>query len=75
MFCRRRDGRWAMSSLHGNFLSLKNSHTLLGYPTTETQKAMVRTNREILTGGKKYANSKGKKHLVEEVVFDKGSRE
>jgi ribosomal RNA-processing protein 17 len=36
---------------------------------------MARTNREILTGGKKYANNKAKKHLVEEVVFDKGSRE
>ncbi|CEP23622.1 unnamed protein product [Cyberlindnera jadinii] len=36
---------------------------------------MARTNREILTGGKKYTNNKAKKHLVEEVVFDKGSRE
>jgi ribosomal RNA-processing protein 17 len=36
---------------------------------------MARTNREILTGGKKYSQNKGKKHAVAEVVFDKESRE
>lgn len=34
-----------------------------------------RQNREILTGGKKYVKQKARKHGVEEVVFDKGSRE
>lgn len=34
-----------------------------------------RSNREILTGGKKYAAKQGKKFRVEEVVFDKSSRE
>jgi len=34
-----------------------------------------RQNREILTGGKKYAQKKARKHGVEEVVFDKSSRE
>ncbi|KAH3674354.1 hypothetical protein WICMUC_003380 [Wickerhamomyces mucosus] len=33
-----------------------------------------RTNRDILTGGKKYTQNKAKQHLVEEVVFDKDSR-
>lgn len=37
--------------------------------------AMARSNREILTGGKKYTQNKGKKHLVEEVVFNKDDRE
>ncbi|EGW35191.1 uncharacterized protein SPAPADRAFT_58387, partial [Spathaspora passalidarum NRRL Y-27907] len=35
---------------------------------------MVQRNREILTGGKKYAQKAAKKHLVDEVVFDKESR-
>ncbi|CAH2354424.1 ribosomal RNA-processing protein 17 [[Candida] railenensis] len=35
---------------------------------------MARTNREILTGGKKYATKQAKKHRVEEVVFDKDAR-
>lgn len=35
---------------------------------------MVRSNREILTGGKKYAQKQAKKHRVEEVVFDKDAR-
>ncbi|RLV92672.1 Ribosomal RNA-processing protein 17 [Spathaspora sp. JA1] len=35
---------------------------------------MVKPNREILTGGRKYAQKQAKKHLVEEVVFDKESR-
>ncbi|KAG2732621.1 hypothetical protein G9P44_005038 [Scheffersomyces stipitis] len=35
---------------------------------------VVRKNREILTGGKKYAQKAAKKHRVEEVVFDKDSR-
>lgn len=35
---------------------------------------MVRTNREILTGGKKYADKAKKAHRVEEVVFDRDSR-
>ncbi|KAK6456766.1 nucleolar protein 12-domain-containing protein [Scheffersomyces xylosifermentans] len=34
-----------------------------------------RKNRDILTGGKKYAQKQAKKHRVEEVVFDKESRE
>lgn len=34
-----------------------------------------RTNREILTGGKKYIQQKSKKHGVEEVTFDKDSRQ
>lgn len=33
-----------------------------------------RRNREILTGGKKYAQKAAKKHRVAEVVFDKESR-
>lgn len=37
--------------------------------------APVRTNREILTGGKKYAQKQAKKFGVEEVVFDKDSRQ
>lgn len=36
---------------------------------------MARNNREILTGGQKYIQKKGKKNGVAEVVFDKGSRE
>ncbi|CAI5756729.1 unnamed protein product [Candida verbasci] len=32
------------------------------------------SNREILTGGKRYITNKAKKHLVDEVVFDKDSR-
>ncbi|CAK7896421.1 ribosomal RNA-processing protein 17 [[Candida] anglica] len=35
---------------------------------------MARTNREILTGGKKYATKQAKKHRVDEVVFDKDAR-
>ena len=35
---------------------------------------MVRTNRQILSGGKRYADKKAKKHRVEEVVFDKDAR-
>ncbi|EMG45602.1 hypothetical protein G210_4207 [Candida maltosa Xu316] len=35
---------------------------------------VVKKNRDILTGGKKYIQQKAKKHLVEEVVFDKESR-
>lgn len=35
---------------------------------------MVKRNREILTGGKKYAQQAKRKHAVEEVVFDKESR-
>jgi ribosomal RNA-processing protein 17 len=35
---------------------------------------MARTNREILTGGKKYAQKQAKKHRVDEVVFDKDAR-
>lgn len=34
-----------------------------------------RTNREILTGGKKYTQKQSKKHGVDEVVFDKDSRQ
>lgn len=34
----------------------------------------VRSNREILTGGKKYAQKQAKKFGVDEVVFDKDSR-
>lgn len=34
-----------------------------------------RTNREILTGGKKYAQKQAKKYGVDEVVFDKDSRQ
>lgn len=34
-----------------------------------------RANRDILTGGKRYAQKKAKKHGVEEVTFDKTSRE
>lgn len=34
-----------------------------------------RSNREILTGGKKYIQRQNKKHGVDEVTFDKGSRE
>ncbi len=34
-----------------------------------------RQNREILTGGKKFAQRNAKKHVVEEVVFDKDSRQ
>lgn len=36
--------------------------------------AGVRSNRDILTGGKRYAQKAAKKHRVEEVVFDKESR-
>lgn len=36
---------------------------------------MVRTNREILTGGKKYIQRQQKKFGVDEVVFDKDSRQ
>lgn len=36
--------------------------------------AVVKKNRDILTGGKKYIQQKAKKHLVEEVTFDKESR-
>lgn len=36
---------------------------------------MARNNREILTGGKKYIQKKIRKNGVEEVVFDKGSRQ
>ncbi|ODV77527.1 uncharacterized protein CANTADRAFT_27305 [Suhomyces tanzawaensis NRRL Y-17324] len=36
--------------------------------------AGIRKNREILTGGKRYAQKAAKKHRVEEVVFDKESR-
>ncbi|ODV96789.1 hypothetical protein PACTADRAFT_48603 [Pachysolen tannophilus NRRL Y-2460] len=36
---------------------------------------MGKQNREILTGGKKYAQKQQKKHRVDEVVFDKESRE
>lgn len=36
--------------------------------------AGFKKNREILTGGKKYIQQKQKKHLVDEVVFDKESR-
>ncbi|KAI5951400.1 hypothetical protein KGF54_004474 [Candida jiufengensis] len=36
---------------------------------------MVRHNREILTGGKNYAQKQSKKHAVNEVVFDKESRQ
>ena len=35
--------------------------------------AGFKKNREILTGGKKYIQQKQKKHLVDEVVFDKES--
>lgn len=35
---------------------------------------MVRTNREILTGGKKYKDKAQLKHRVEEVVFDRDLR-
>ncbi|KAH3661938.1 hypothetical protein OGAPHI_006117 [Ogataea philodendri] len=35
---------------------------------------MARPNREILTGGKKYAQKKKQTNRVEEVVFDKDSR-
>ncbi|KAG7799894.1 hypothetical protein KL929_000810 [Ogataea haglerorum] len=35
---------------------------------------MARPNREILTGGKKYAKKRKKANRVEEVVFDKDSR-
>lgn len=35
---------------------------------------VVKRNRELLTGGKKYAQQAKKKHGVEEVVFDKESR-
>lgn len=35
----------------------------------------VRSNREILTGGKKYLQKQAKKYGVDEVVFDKASRE
>lgn len=34
----------------------------------------IRKNRDILTGGKKYAQKQAKKHHVEEVVFDKDLR-
>ncbi|KAK6200069.1 nucleolar protein 12-domain-containing protein [Scheffersomyces amazonensis] len=34
----------------------------------------VKRNRDILTGGKRYADKAAKKHAVEEVVFDKDSR-
>lgn len=34
-----------------------------------------RTNREILTGGKKYQQRQAKKYGVDEVVFDKNSRQ
>ena len=34
-----------------------------------------RSNREILTGGKKYAQKQAKKYGVDEVVFDKDSRQ
>ncbi|KAK6460630.1 nucleolar protein 12-domain-containing protein [Scheffersomyces coipomensis] len=34
-----------------------------------------RKNRDILTGGKRYAEKAAKKHAVDEVVFDKDSRE
>lgn len=37
--------------------------------------AGIKKNREILTGGKKYIQQKQKKHLVDEVVFDKESRQ
>lgn len=37
--------------------------------------APVRTNRDILTGGKKYAQKQAKKFGVDEVVFDKDSRQ
>lgn len=36
--------------------------------------AGVRSNRDILTGGKRYAQKAAKKHRVDEVVFDKESR-
>lgn len=36
--------------------------------------AGVKSNRELLTGGKRYAQKAAKKHRVEEVVFDKESR-
>ncbi|KAG7195334.1 pre-60S ribosomal particles component [Scheffersomyces spartinae] len=36
--------------------------------------AQSRSNREILTGGKKYVQKQANKHRVEEVVFDKDSR-
>ncbi|RCK63944.1 Ribosomal RNA-processing protein 17 [Candida viswanathii] len=35
----------------------------------------IKKNRELLTGGKKYIQQKAKKHLVEEVTFDKASRQ
>ncbi|CDK24892.1 unnamed protein product [Kuraishia capsulata CBS 1993] len=35
---------------------------------------MPRENRDILTGGRKYAQKQAKKHRVEEVVFDKDAR-
>ncbi|CAK9435537.1 uncharacterized protein LODBEIA_P02640 [Lodderomyces beijingensis] len=35
---------------------------------------MVRQNREILTGGKSYAQRQAKKHSVNEVTFDKDKR-
>lgn len=35
---------------------------------------MAKTNREILTGGKKYVQKQKLKHRVEEVVFDKDAR-
>lgn len=35
----------------------------------------IRTNREILTGGKKYHQKQAKKYGVDEVVFDKAARE
>lgn len=35
---------------------------------------MVRHNRDILTGGKNYAQRQAKKHLVDEVTFDKEKR-
>ncbi|CAD1808741.1 Nucleolar protein 12 (25kDa) family protein [Candida parapsilosis] len=36
---------------------------------------MVRQNRQILTAGKNYAEKQAKKHAVNEVTFDKESRE
>lgn len=36
--------------------------------------AGIKKNRDILTGGKRYIQQKAKKHLVEEVTFDKESR-
>lgn len=43
-------------------------------PTRSPNAAMVRTNREILTGGKKYKDKAQLKHRVEEVVFDRDLR-